>query len=278
MSETPPEHPERLVVEDEPGPRRTGRPRLLLTNDDGIDSPGLRLLARHLARRHELVVVAPNADRSGSGTGIGRFDPDKGVSLGVAELDGIEAYTVDGPPGLAVLAGALGAFGRPPDLVVSGVNAGLNTGHSIVHSGTVGAVLTARTFGRLGVAVSLAPSEPWHWETAVAVAADVVDWILERGGARLVLNVNVPAAPLAELRGVTWAPLDDFGYFRVATADAPAERLEFEVAARDSGQDPSSDTALCLDRYVTLTPLSAVEAAPFPPVPAERVCAVASRG
>jgi 5'-nucleotidase len=188
----------------------------------------------------------------------------------------VQAFAIDGPPGLAVTAGALGAFGPPPDLVVSGVNSGLNTGHSVIHSGTVGAVLTARTFGRSGVAVSLASSDPWQWDTAVAVATEVVAWMLAHRGSPLVLNVNVPAVPVAEIRGVAWAPLDAFGHFRVATRGGTGARLQFEVATADPRPDRGSDTALCTRRYVTLTPLSWVEANPFPPVPAERVCELAS--
>lgn len=267
----------KVVVDQDVAHPPPGRPpRILLTNDDGIESPGLRLLARRLAARHELVVVAPSEDRSGSGTGIGRFDPELGVSWGVAELDAVEeAYTIDGPPGLAVTAASLGAFGRAPDLVVSGINAGINTGHAVVHSGTVGAALTARTFGSDGLAVSLAASDPWRWETAVAVACDVVDWLLRHRGPR-VLNVNVPALPLAEVVGVTWAKLDEFGFFRVAPAE-PGARLEFEVASRDSGRDPDSDTALCMRGFVTLTPLATVEAEPWPPVSPEDLVRVPPR-
>lgn len=261
-----------VVVEHEPEPGPGAGPRILLTNDDGIESPGLRLLAQRLARSHDLVVVAPDADRSGSGTGIGRFDPDKGVRMVRADLPDVEAYQIAGPPGLAVMAGALGAFGRRPDLVVSGINAGLNTGHSVIHSGTVGAALTARTFGSRGLAVSLAASDPWHWETAVEVTERVVAWLLARPPGSLVLNVNVPARPLAAVRGVAWAKLDEFGYFRVATTDRPHSRLSFGVAARDSGLDPKCDTARCLDGFVTLTPLSSVADESVPWVAAEEVC------
>jgi 5'-nucleotidase len=255
-------------VERGPGPR----PRILVTNDDGIESVGLRLLARRLAERHDVVVVAPDADRSGSGTGIGRFDPDEGVRTTTVEIEGVEAYQIAGPPGLAVLAGALGAFGRRPDLVVSGINMGMNTGHSVIHSGTVGGALTARTMGSRGLAVSLAASDPWHWETAIRVTDSIVEWLLARPIGALVLNVNVPACSFDRLKGVTWARLDEFGYFRVATNDRPNTRLSFGVAARDSGLDPACDTARCLDGFVTLTPLSSVEAETVPWVAADEVC------
>jgi 5'-nucleotidase len=202
---------------------------------------------------------------SGSGTGIGQFDPAKGVALTKLDRDDLSAYTVAGPPGLAVLAAMLGAFGAPPDLVVSGVNAGMNTGHSVIHSGTVGAALTARTLGAHGLAVSLAESEPWYWDTAVEVARAAVDWVLAQAGPKVVLNLNVPGLPLTDVRGVRWADLDEFGHIRVAMADVPGERLEFDVRGSGAGLDPASDTALCLAGNVTLTMLSTINPAPFPP-------------
>jgi 5'-nucleotidase len=261
-----------VVVDTVPDVPLHASPRILLTNDDGIESPGLRLLAQRLAKKHDLVVVAPDADRSGSGTGIGRFDPDAGVKLVAAAIEGVEAYQIDGPPGLAVMAAALGAFGRLPDLVVAGINAGMNTGHSVVHSGTVGAALTARTFGSRGLAISLAAADPWHWGTAVEIADRVVTWLLARPIGRPVLNVNVPALAMADLRGVTWASLDEFGHFRVAATDASHARLSFGVAARDSGRDPACDTARCQDGFVTLTALTAVAGESVAWVGAEEVC------
>lgn len=242
----------------------TDAPLVLVTNDDGIESPGLRKLAVALSESFSVVVAAPDTDRSGSGTGIGRFDPTVGVELGRADFDGVSAYTVDGPPGLAVLAASLGAFGPQPDLVVSGINAGMNTGHSILHSGTVGAVLTARTFKSRGLAVSLAQSDPWHWETAVQVSVSATRWILDRE-VSAVYNVNVPGLPLDEVAGIHWADLDEFGYFRVANAAMENQRLQFVVGAPTSGLDPASDTYLCSHGYVTVTPISSIEPKAFPP-------------
>jgi 5'-nucleotidase len=219
---------------------------------------------------YETIVAAPARDMSGSGTGIGRFDASEGIALQKAGWNGIEAYTVEGPPGLAVMAGALGAFGRKPDLIVSGINAGVNTGHSVLHSGTVGAVLTARTFGSHGLAVSLSHSEPWQWQSAADVAIALAAWLLHQDQKRVVINVNVPGLPPDEIKGFRWAALDEFGVFRVATADYETSRLQFEVGGSNAGSNPSSDTALIGDGFVTLTPLTTVEPAPFPDVePAE---------
>ncbi len=220
------------------GVRMTDLPRIVMTNDDGIDSPGLLLFAKELATEYEVVVAAPATNMSGAGTGIGRFDPETGVELNTVEMDGFIAHTIAGPPGLAVMAAALGAFGRAPDLVVSGINAGINTGHSVIHSGTVGGALTARTFGTRGIAISLAPSDPWHWETAIAVGVSAVRWMLSNEGSPHVLNVNVPAVPIEQVAGTKWAELDEFGYFQIATTDSTDQATAIRNTDRNGGRRP----------------------------------------
>ncbi len=266
-----PEASDSVVVRKE-GRRPSASPRILITNDDGIQSEGLRRLAYKLAENHEVVVAAPDEDRSGSGTSIGRFNPSEGVALKVAELEGIEAYAVAGPPGLAVMAGALGAFGRAPDLVVSGVNAGTNTGHSVIHSGTVGGALTAHTFGCSGLALSQVPSDPWHWDTAAEIALPLVDWLLSQEGDPQVLNVNVPARTRSALAGARWAKLDSFGYFRVALADKTKGRVLFEVSEEHTGEEADTDSSLCQRGYVTITPLVPLKSERRPEASADAIC------
>lgn len=250
----------------------TDNPRVLLTNDDGIEAPGLQALAEVLTDQFDLIVAAPKTDVSGSGTGIGRFDIDVGVELTPVEMEPVaDAYSLDGPPGLAVTAAGLGGFGRKPDLVVSGINAGINTGHSIIHSGTVGAALTARTFGMKSLAVSIDQSDPWHWETAAAFANSAARWIVNRVEPPHILNMNVPGVPLNEVAGVHWADLDEFGYIRVANANIEDRRMQFVVRAKENRSDPASDTVLCSEDYVTITPLKSIEPAPFPHVEARDV-------
>lgn len=133
--------------------------KVLVTNDDGVGSAGLHALARALVDDgHDVVVVAPDGDRSGSGAAIGQLHADDHIDAERVELPGlagVPAYAVDGPPGLCVLAARLGGFGDPPDIVVSGINPGCNTGRAVLHSGTVGAALTAANFGVRGLAVSI---------------------------------------------------------------------------------------------------------------------------
>lgn len=232
--------------------------RVLVTNDDGVDSPGIAHLASALATAFDVTVAAPSEDWSGAGTSIGRFDPHAGIPMRPVDLGGPRAFAIDGPPGLAVLAGALGAFGERFDMVVSGINAGINTGHSVIHSGTVGAALTARTFGAHGVAVSLVPSDPWHWETAAALALAAARWVTADAREPTTLSINVPSVPLPQVRGLHCADLSDFGYFRVAFANEGAAKLEFEVLSDTDLAPEGSDTWCLAQGYATITALGAV--------------------
>jgi len=184
--------------------------RILVTNDDGIDSVGLHVLARAMRRHGEVVVIAPDSEYSGASAAFGalyRIQPE----VHRTTLDGIdEAWAVGGPPALCVMFARLGAFGPPFDLVVAGINPGANVGRSVYHSGTVGAALTARNGGVSGVAVSQAVTgfgvegQGWddmlrnqQWDTAAAVAAAVVGGLVaEPPPEPVVVNVNVPNLPL----------------------------------------------------------------------------------
>ena len=158
--------------------------KVLVTNDDGVASPGLHALVRALTGDgRDVEVAAPDRDMSGSGAAIGRIHLDEHIDAQPVELPGlagVPAYAVDGPPGLCVLAARLGGFGPPPDVVVSGINPGCNTGRAVLHSGTVGAALTAANLGCRGLAVSIdvrpgpaadGSTGPRHWATAAQVAA-----------------------------------------------------------------------------------------------------------
>jgi 5'-nucleotidase len=238
--------------------------RLLLTNDDGIRSPGLHALAAHLHEAgHDVVVAAPADDMSGASAAIGRLHADEHVEVTNVEIPstaGLSGFAVAGPPGLAAMAACLGAFGDPPDIVVSGINAGLNTGHSVLHSGTVGATLTAQNFGRCGVAVSLEPTDPWYWATACTYTSAAIAWLGDGAPTRTVVNVNVPGRAPKDVKGVRWAKLDQFGSVRAAVADSGEGGLQFEFRATGAELDPDSDTALVAQGFVTFTTIQGVSA------------------
>jgi 5'-nucleotidase len=238
---------------------------MMLTNDDGVRSSGLHALAIALHERgHEVIVVAPRDDMSGVAAAIGRIRADQRIDTSPASIPGapdIRAHFLVGPPGLAVMAACLGAFGPPPDLVVSGINAGPNTGHACLHSGTVGAALTAATFGVSALAVSMAVGDPMPWRTACTLLDEPLE-LLARAPAATVLNLNAPAVPASSVRGLRWARLDHFGRVRVALAASSEEWLQMEYRVTDSELDPECDTALLEQGFATLTALEGVAERP----------------
>jgi 5'-nucleotidase len=243
--------------------------KILVTNDDGVASPGLHALAAAVAAAgHETMVVAPAGDMSGTGASIGRIHADTHLDAERIELPGVEdvpAFALDGPPGLCVLAARLGGFGDPPEVVVSGINPGCNTGRSVLHSGTVGAALTAANFGGRGLAVSVdvaaGAGGPRHWTPAAAVAAEALAWLLD-APERTVLNLNVPDRPLDEVLGARWGELAAFGTVRSAVVEpAPnGGRLQVELRPSQVELPPGSDTALVTAGYVAATTITGIQA------------------
>ncbi len=216
---------------------------ILVTNDDGIDSVGIQVLARHLHQAgHRVLVVAPSTDWSGASAALGSLRPDEQFEVTRVEIDGvpeIEAWALAGTPAATVVAASLGAFGPAPDVVVSGINAGLNTGRSVLHSGTVGAALTGQNFGLSGLAVSTASADVWHWDSAAAIAVEVLD-VLATAPPRSVLNLNVPALPRGQVKGIRWARLAPFGAVRATVTGTPGQNLQFALEA--TGYEPPADT------------------------------------
>lgn len=193
-------------------------PHILVTNDDGIDSDGLIALAHAMRDHGSVTIVAPDGEYSGAGAAIGPIWQDR-PEVHERSIDGIErAYAVSGPPALCVLYARLNAFGFRPDLIVSGINPGANVGRSVYHSGTVGACFTGRTGGISGVAVSQAvpnfgvEGQAWgdvvsdiDWSPASQIASAAVGALLASSQSPVgVLNINVPAADLAEIKGCSW--------------------------------------------------------------------------
>ncbi|MET0797220.1 MAG: 5'/3'-nucleotidase SurE, partial [Rhodococcus sp. (in: high G+C Gram-positive bacteria)] len=132
--------------------------RALITNDDGVDSAGIALLARvALDAGLDVVVAAPHEERSGASASLTGMGVDDHLGIERTEIEGlrgVEVYAVQASPALIAFVATRGAFGDPPDVVLSGINHGPNTGAAVLHSGTVGAALTALTHGVPAMALS----------------------------------------------------------------------------------------------------------------------------
>jgi 5'-nucleotidase len=242
---------------------------ILITNDDGISSPGLSELARiALELGHDVTVAAPRTQSSGASASILGTQEDGSIRFVPQALESLpeaRSFAVDAAPGLIALVAAHGAFGPVPDLVLSGVNRGANVGRAILHSGTVGAALTAGVNGARGLAVSLDvgldPDEE-RWSAAAPFVRMLVPLLLDAPEGT-VYNLNVPnRSGELELRE---GPLASFGIVQT-TMTAPGTDEEggvrLSVADFPSDQEPGSDANLLAAGFATVTSISSVTDAP----------------
>ncbi|MGI6256041.1 MAG: 5'/3'-nucleotidase SurE [Acutalibacter sp.] len=228
---------------------------ILLVNDDGIHSSGLGLLARRLKESgHQVTVVAPDRERSAVGHGITLRDP-----LFVQDFDweGIPAYSCSGTPADCTQLGLKNLAEGPVDLVVSGPNRGLNLAGDLLYSGTVAAALEGAKKGVKAIALS-APKAA-DLETVIRVFLRILAQLDLDRDVRPMLNINVPALPWEEIRGIRWATQGNtvwLGSYQERVS--PDGRRYFWCAGGDSRQDgdEESDFSLLQEGYVTLTPLT----------------------
>lgn len=241
--------------------------RVLVTNDDGIDAPGLHVLARAAREAGlDVTVAAPARQSSGASASIVAAEEDGRIAIEARSIDGLEGvacFAVRGGPGLIALIAAHGAFGDPADLVLSGVNHGANVGRAILHSGTVGAALTGGLNGAWGVAVSLDvgmnPTR-FHWETGADAAIGLLPFLLERPRGT-VINLNAPNTP--EHRGLVEAGLAPFGIVQTTLKERDATHIRLAVEDLPNTPEPGSDAALLADGWVTVTGIDPVSAVPL---------------
>jgi 5'-nucleotidase len=234
------------------------RPRALVVNDDGVGAQGIRHLAGAAVEAGlDVVVAAPLRESSGSSAALTASQVDGRIVVERRTLDGLDGvpvYGVDAAPAFIALIASRGAFGPPPTLLLSGVNRGLNTGHAVLHSGTVGAAMTGRVNDCRALAVSLDVGEEMRWDTARVVAQKAISWLLAFD-APLVLNVNVPNVPLAELRGVRQGELARFGAVQTTIAEIGEGFVRLGVADAEAPDEPGSDAALVAAGYASVTAL-----------------------
>lgn len=170
--------------------------RILLSNDDGYFSPGIQALADALAGLGEIVVVAPEQNRSGASNSL---TLDRPLSL---KRSASGFYFVNGTPTDCVHLAVTGMLDYLPDIIVSGINLGANMGDDTIYSGTVAAATEGFLLGIPSFAVSLTSFEGRNFATAGRVACELVErFMRDPIGEPVLLNVNVPDVPYADLQG-----------------------------------------------------------------------------
>lgn len=184
---------------------------VLITNDDGIEATALPVLGRALVDAgHKVHIVAPREGYSGCGASIGSVAEGHLVRVQRVQLTGIEdipSYAVDGPPSLIVLAALQGRFGPHPDVVVTGPNSGLNLGPLVIHSGTLGAALTAASNGVPAIALSTEKRARYGYASASQFCQRHLTHLVANMQACTALNINVPDLPLDKVKGVRYTRL-----------------------------------------------------------------------
>jgi 5'-nucleotidase len=252
--------------------------RILITNDDGIGAPGIAALARKVTHWisecpegevREALFVAPSKNHSGMSSAVGDVFDHPMVSYRrhtIVGAESIPTYALEAPPALCAILGALGSFNFQPDMILSGINAGANVGRSVLHSGTIGAILTGAQLGLSGLAVSVQWGDNVHYDTAGAVAIEVLQELM-MAPARTLLNLNVPNLPASELKGVRHGHISNAGLIKDAGPRAGGEPLgeEGELPMRVGSATPQlgdvsdeaadDDGALIAAGYASLTPL-----------------------
>jgi 5'-nucleotidase len=169
---------------------------ILVTNDDGVYSPGIQILAKRLRELDAVVIVAPDRERSAAGHSMTLHRP-----LLIEEIKE-SVYSVNGTPTDCVNIAVKGLLKETPRLVVSGINKGPNLGDDVTYSGTVAGAIEATILGIRSIAVSLSAREDFRFNEAAEVAFRTVKRILDQGLSEgTLLNINVPNLPLAEMQG-----------------------------------------------------------------------------
>lgn len=170
--------------------------KILLSNDDGYFAPGLNILAAHIANIAEIIVVAPERNRSGASNSLTLDRP-----LSVKKASNGFFY-VNGTPTDCVHLALTGLMDSPPDMVISGINDGANMGDDTIYSGTVAAAMEGFLLDIPSFAISMSQHNATHFETAARVTVELIKQYLKSGPLKpALLNVNVPDIPYDELKG-----------------------------------------------------------------------------
>lgn len=230
---------------------------ILLSNDDGIDAPGIFALAAELRKIADVTVIAPDKQQSAVGHAITMNYPLR--AFPVKKNDTFFGYAVEGTPADAVKLGVRRLLKTKPDLLISGINHGSNTAINIIYSGTVSAATEGTILGIPSIAISLTTYGEPDFSYASKLGARLALLVAEKGlPAGTLLNVNVPAVPEAEIKGVlltrqgksTWD--DTFDVRR-----DPANREYFWLTGKMNITDTESDAdqIAIMNHYVSITPI-----------------------
>lgn len=235
------------------------RPKIVITNDDGIQAPGINTLWRvlHEADFADLFIIAPTTERSGAGVSI---TWDKPILIQKTPWpENTPAWSVGGSPADCIKMGERIILGKKPDFIVSGINAGSNAGRNVLHSGTVGACIEGVFRGIPGIAFSCEDGDKPNYHVAEKYVAGLVKYVLGNPlPAGSFLNVNFPHAAQDEVKGFRltrqgkgrWS---EDPYLHINSESGPSYWLGGKP--EEVEEDPDCDIAWLKKGYLTAVPL-----------------------
>jgi len=230
--------------------------KILVTNDDGVNSPGLWAVVDALCDMAEVVVVAPDRDQSGVGTALTLRAPVRATKV-TPFVDGVITYSVEGTPADSVVI-ALEQLVGQVDLVVAGINIGANLGSDVLLSGTVGAAFQGYHRAIPSVAISVTSLHATHFKAATQILKVVARMVAEDALPRsLLLNINVPAVPLEEIAGIEVTRLAGRSYTETVRDGDDGKRSYYWItrSKADWKLEAGLDTWAIHHRMVSITPL-----------------------
>lgn len=233
--------------------------KILVTNDDGIDAPGLQVLARELQKVDRVIVVAPEQEQSGVGTSISLRQPIKVKKLKPWK-EGIEAYSVGGTPSDSVIIATQSLFPGEIGLVVSGINRGANMGYDVCVSGTVGAALQGYLHGITSMAISIDAYENLNFDIAAKLASLLAANIMSGGLAqKALLNINLPDLPLSEIAGIDITRLSKQSYCDRVEKELSDTEEHYRIRRNNKNdlhyRNPDDDWCALRQNRISITPL-----------------------
>lgn len=230
---------------------------ILLTNDDGIYAPGLQALEAELRNLGEVIVVAPATEQSGVGHSITFLTPL--IAKQVYDGERHRGWAVEGSPADSVKLGIFEFCPRRPDIVVSGINGGLNAGINVLYSGTVAAAIEGAFFGITSIACSLEYNEHANFRRAAQISAGIIEQVLRQKGPEPQLyNLNIPTVACQTSSSVKIVPMGvaRYGEHFIKRTD-PRGRSYFwatnDPPPKDDGEE--TDLTAITKGFITLSPL-----------------------
>nr|WP_308282273.1 5'/3'-nucleotidase SurE [Providencia rettgeri] len=226
--------------------------KILLSNDDGVNAPGIQTLAAALRQYYHVQVIAPDRNRSGASNALTLDKP-----LRIQTLSNGDLSVQEGTPTDCVYIGVNKVVRPRPDIVVSGINCGPNLGDDVIYSGTVAAATEGRHLGLPSIAVSL--DGDTHYESAAKVTCDIL-MLLQKSPLRAgnILNINVPDIPYEDIKGIKVTRCGSrHAASEVYSLEDPKGNMLYWLGPvgeiRDAG--PGTDFEAVQHGYVSITPL-----------------------